>query len=398
MSVGPQARRPLANPLLIDTGTPPIPEAKGWLQAYDGGRGPAIDLSQAAPAQPPPPMILEALAAAAADPATARYGAIQGDMALREAYAAELSRSYGAPFVAADSVITTGCNQAFILAILSVAKAGDAVMLPYPWYFNHKMALDMLGIETVPLPCRAQNGFVPSAEDAITLASPRLKAIILVTPNNPTGAIYPDDTIAAFSKLAEERGLWLILDETYRDFLPPDQARPHGLFADGLPEHAISLYSFSKAYCLPGYRLGALTAPPTLHAELSKALDTVQICPPRIGQVAVAATMAATLAWREENRRDMAARAQAFRAVMEELPDWTLGSIGAYFAYVRPPPYEGGAAALAQHLARHHGVLTLPASYFGPEQEDWLRVAFANADEQALAALGVRIRTASSSQ
>lgn len=390
--------RAAVNPHLVDTGTPPIPEAKAWLQAYRGERGPAIDLSQAAPAQPPPPVILEALTAAAADPATARYGAIQGEPALRQAYAAELSRSYGAPFSAADSVITTGCNQAFILAMLGVAKAGDGVMLPYPWYFNHKMALDMLGIETVPLPCRAQTGFVPSVEDAAALASPRLKAIVLVTPNNPTGAIYPEETIAAFSQLAAERGLWLILDETYRDFLPPDQQRPHGLFESGLPDHVISLYSFSKAYCLPGYRLGALTAPPALQAELSKALDTVQICPPRIGQLAVAATMAATLAWREENRRAMAARAQAFQAVMEKLPDWSLGSIGAYFAYVRPPPHRGGAAALAQELATLHGVLTLPASYFGPEQEDWLRVAFANADEQELQALGERIRTALSSR
>jgi aspartate/methionine/tyrosine aminotransferase len=386
--------RPQANPHLVDTGTPPIPEAKAWLQAYRGERGPPIDLSQAAPAQPPPPPILAALAAAAADPATARYGAIHGDPALREAYAAELSRSYGARFAAGDSVITTGCNQAFILAMLAVAKAGDAVMLPYPWYFNHKMALDMLGIETLPLPCRAQNGFVPSVEDAAALASPRLKAIVLVTPNNPTGAIYPEETIAAFASLAAERGLWLILDETYRDFLPPEQERPHGLFTQGLPDHVISLYSFSKAYCLPGYRLGALTAPPALQAELSKALDTVQICPPRIGQVAVAATMAETLPWREENRRAMAARAEAFRAMMKELPDWRLGSIGAYFAYVRPPSHRDGAAGLAQELASRHGVLTLPASYFGPEQEDWLRVAFANADQEALTTLGKRIRSA----
>ncbi len=256
----------------------------------------------------------------------------------------------------------------------------------------------MLGIETLPLPCRAQNGFVPSVEEAAALVSPRLKAIVLVTPNNPTGAIYPEETIAAFARMAAERGLWLILDETYRDFLPTEQEWPHGLFAEGLPGHVISLYSFSKAYCLPGYRLGALTAPAVLQAELSKALDTVQICPPRIGQVAVAATMADTLPWREDNRRAMAARAQAFRSVMETLPDWSLGSIGAYFAYVRPPPYPGGAAALAQELASRHGVLTLPASYFGPEQDDWLRVAFANADEEALQALGKRIRSALSSQ
>jgi aspartate/methionine/tyrosine aminotransferase len=389
---------PAGNHLLADTATPPIPEAKAWLAAYDGAQGPAIDLSQAAPGSPPPALLLDALAEAAADPATARYGPIAGDQALREAYAADLCRAYDGPFTAEDSVITTGCNQAFVLAMLALARAGDAVMLPAPWYFNHRMALDMLGLATEALPCRPENGFVPDPADAARLISPRTRVIVLVTPNNPTGAVYPPDVIADFAALAAERGLWLVLDETYRDFLPPEQARPHGLFAAGVPEHVLSLYSFSKAYAIPGYRLGAITLPRRLAPSLGKALDTLQICPPRIGQIAVARTMAATLPWREANRAAIHARGEAFRRAFAQLNDWRIGSVGAYFAYVQPPTEDGGAAATARRLALEHGVLMLPGRYFGTEQEHWARVAFANADEPQLLMLGDRLRAASRSR
>lgn len=388
---GSPAQGPCANPLLADTATPPIPEAKSWLASYDGGCGPAIDLSQAAPGHGPPPPLLDALAAATADPGTARYGPIQGEPALREAYAGDLRRAYGASLRAQDSVITTGCNQAFMLMLLSVAKAGDAVMLPYPWYFNHRMALGMLGIETIPLPCRPENGFAPDPDDAARLLTARTKAIVLVTPNNPTGAIYDADVIAAFSALAAARGLWLALDETYRDFLPLAQERPHALFDGGVPDHAISLYSFSKAYAIPGYRLGAITAPASLMADLAKALDTLQICPPRVGQIALAEVMGETLGWRAANRAAMAGRAAAFARMLATLDGWTLGSIGAYFAYVKPPPAAGGATETAHRLAVSQGVLTLPGAYFGPEQDGWLRVAFANADEDQLSGLKRRL-------
>jgi aspartate/methionine/tyrosine aminotransferase len=380
------------NPLLADTGTPPIPEAKAWLAAYAGGSGAAIDLSQAAPGYAPPDVLLKALAEAAADPATAKYGPIRGEESLREAYAADMRRAYSAPIRPEDSVVVSGCNQAFLMAVLAVARAGDAVMLPYPWYFNHKMALDMLGIEAIPLPCRPENGFAPDVEDASQLITPRTKAIMLVTPNNPTGAVYSPETIRAFSRLAALRGLWLILDETYRDFLPLGQDKPHDLFDAGVPQHVMQLYSFSKAYALPGYRLGAITAPQGLMPDLAKVLDTIQICPPRLGQIAVGRVMAETLSWRRANRTEIAGRAEAFRRAMQPLNAWEVGSVGAYFAYVRPPTHDGGAAAFARELATERGVLVLPGSYFGPGQEEWLRVAFANADEGQLGMLAERLR------
>jgi aspartate/methionine/tyrosine aminotransferase len=385
--------RPAANPLLTDTGTPPIPEAKGWMSAYNGLRGKPIDLSQAAPGHAPADMVMRALVAAATDPATAKYGPIRGEDTLRDAYALEMSRTYGAALNAEDSVIVSGCNQAFVMTILAIAKAGDDVLLPAPWYFNHKMALDMLGIRANPLLCRAEDGFVPDVNLAKASITDTTRAIVLVTPNNPTGAIYPPETIAAFAKLTEERGIWLVLDETYRDFLPLEQQRPHELYSakGGVPDHVIQLYSFSKAYCLPGYRLGAMTAPQAFMPELAKVLDTIQICPPRIGQIAIGKTMAETLPWREANRAMIAERAKAFRFAMAHLNSWEIGSVGAYFAYVKPHTNGMNASDLAKILATEHGILTLPGSYFGPSQEHWLRIAFANASAEDLTMLGERL-------
>ncbi len=116
--------------------------------------------------------------------------------------------------------------MAFMTAIMAVAKAGDEVIVPAPWYFNHEMMLRMLGIGCTPLLCRPEDGYVPDVATARGLISSRTRAILLISPNNPTGATYPAATIAAFAELCRQRGIWLILDETYRDFLPAAHDRP----------------------------------------------------------------------------------------------------------------------------------------------------------------------------
>jgi aspartate/methionine/tyrosine aminotransferase len=285
------AARPVAaiNPLVADTGTPPIPEAQAWLTRYRGAFGPAINMSQAVPGHPPHPDFMARLLEAAGSTEPTRYGPITGDADLRESYAAHLTALYGGAISTADVAITAGCNMGFVVTLMLVAKSGDNILLPSPWYFNHEMTAKMLGVEARALSCDPAAGFVPDADEAERLIDARTKAIVLVTPNNPTGAVYPDRTIQAFADLCRRRCLWLIIDETYRDFLPPSMERAHGLFeCPAWRDHVIQLYSFSKAYCIPGYRLGAVLADATVIGELAKILDCIQICAPRIGQRAAA--------------------------------------------------------------------------------------------------------------
>lgn len=380
------------NSNVVDTGTPPIPAARAWMAAYEGAAGPPIDLSQAAPGSPPPPALLARLAAAAGRADIARYGAILGDAALREAYAGEVARLYGADVGAADVAITAGCNLAFLAAALAVAGPGSSVILPAPWYFNHQMTLQMLGIGVRPLSCRPEDGFVPDPAAAEALIDETTRAIVLVTPNNPTGAIYPERTIDAFEALARRRGLALIIDETYRDFLAPGANRAHGLLARAdWRDTVIQLYSFSKAYAVPGHRIGAITAGPAAMGQILKVLDSFQICAARPAQEALAWGISGVADWRAETRATINRRIAAFESVVKACEGWSISSIGAYFAYVRHPYAGVPAERVAEALARQRGVLGLPGSYFGPGQEDHLRFAFANADEAAIAGLPERL-------
>ncbi|MFL1461452.1 aminotransferase [Roseococcus sp. DSY-14] len=366
---------------ILATAEPPIPAARAWAARYDGRCGPALDLTQAVPGYPPHPEMLARLGAAAADPACAGYGPITGDMALREAVAEETRRLYGGTATAAHVAITAGANLAFAMAMAVLAAPGDEVVLPTPWYFNHEMALRMAGVTPVPLPCDPAAGFVPRVEDAPI--TPRTRAIVLVTPNNPTGATYPPATIAAFAALCDRHGIALVLDETYRDFL---DTRPHALFSEG--RRFVQLYSFSKAYCIPGHRLGAILADAAFQAQLAKALDTWQICPARPGQAALAWAIPALRDWRAGNRAVMAGRAAAARAA---LAGFQMEALGAYFAYLRLPEGAPDALAAAEFLAAEHGLMTLPGPFFGPGQQRHLRLAFANAEAARLAELPARL-------
>ena len=380
------------NPLLHDTASPPIPEAQGWARRYGGGRGPLVDLAQAVPGYPPHPDILEALASAASSPLLARYGAILGDQDLRTAYARHVAGIFGVPIRPAEVAVTAGCNQAFFAAVLALAKAGDAVILPSPWYFNHKMTLDMLGIEARAVPASAEDGFVPDPGRISEAIDGRVRAVVLIIPNNPTGAVYPPETLRAIHRICRDRGVALLLDETYRDFLADAGTRPHDLFGQpGWQDTLVELYSFSKSFCIPGHRLGAVVAGEAFLAEFAKVMDCIQICAPRIGQHALAATLDPMAAWREENRREIIGRAEAFRSAAARLDGWRLDAIGAYFAFLRHP-FDAPAAVVAERLAEERGVLCLPGSYFGPGNDNHLRIAFANADRAAIQGLPDRFQ------
>jgi aspartate/methionine/tyrosine aminotransferase len=295
-----------------------------------------IDVAQAVPCYPPPPALTDHLAAIVGEAASARYTDILGLPALRAALARDMGDFYGASIAAEDVGITAGCNQAFCLALLAVARAGEEVILPLPYYFNHQMWFDMQGITARHLPFRPERGGVPDPADAAALIGPKTRAIVLVTPNNPTGAIYPQDVIAEFFDLARRHDLALVVDETYRDFLPTDDA-PHGLFAlPGWRDTLVQLYSFSKVYCLTGYRVGSVIAGPALLAEIAKAMDTVAICAPRLGQMAAIYGIEHLGEWRRGNTALMRGRLAALlKSLARNDLGYRLVSAGAYFAY--PP-------------------------------------------------------------
>jgi aspartate/methionine/tyrosine aminotransferase len=370
---------PAANPWLTAVEPSPIGETKRWVlgRIFPADR-PLVDLSQAVPGYPPALELRRYLGELLLDPAVHGYTPILGLPALRENYAAHLADFYGAPVAPGEVGITSGCNQAFCLALMSLAKAGDQVILPRPHYFNHDMWLRMQGIEPVSLDFRPGSGAIPAAQDAARLIGPKTRAIVLISPNNPTGAVYPPETIHAFYELARQRGIALILDETYKDFLPEGE-RPHDLFSD--PDWRgtlVHLYSFSKVFALTGYRVGGITAGAGLMAEIEKAMDCVSICPPRLGQEAALYGLKNLLPWARRNTEGLKARADLLGDGLKRSNRWRLVSIGAYFAYVEHPFAGQRSTEVSKRLADEENLLTIPGDMFGAGQERFVRLAFAN--------------------
>ena len=379
------------------TFAPPVMEARRWLDGVDfPADRPLINVSQAAPVDPPPPALRQAMADAALNDDSAHlYGPVLGLPNLRDRLADQISGHYAAQVRGNQIAITSGCNQAFAATIATLCDEGDEVLLPTPWYFNHKMWLDMSGIKAIPLPTGPD--LLPDIAAAADLITPRTRAITLVTPNNPAGVEYPSDLLDAFFDLAQSRGLALLVDETYRDF-DSRSGPPHRLFQkDNWDETLVHLYSFSKAYRLTGHRVGALAGSVERLAQTEKFLDTVAICPGQIGQHAALWGLENLSQWvageRDEILTRRAAISDGFSTLAQE--GWALLGLGAYFAYLRHP-FVTPSDQLAPKLVQTAGILCLPGTMFRPADDpngaQELRIAFANLNVDGISELFNRLR------
>ncbi|MGW0495859.1 aminotransferase [Streptomyces sp. NPDC003007] len=352
-----------------------------------------LDLAQAAPAYPTAPSVVEHIVSVARHAHGADYVDLAGLPKLRAAFADELSRDYRGSVGAENVVVTAGCNQAFCLVTSALAEPGDEIILPLPYYFNHDMWLRLDDITPVHL--EPGPGLVPSAAAAEALITPRTRAIVLVTPGNPSGVTVPPEEIAAFARVAERHGIALVLDETYRSFRGTDEP-PHPLFSDpGWQETVVSLHSFSKDLAIPGYRVGAVVASSALNKEVMKLLDCVAICPPRIGQEAAWAGLTGAGQWRRDRAAEVVSKRDVFARAMAGRPGgFELLSVGGFFGWVRHPFVGRPTEDVVRELLLKHDALVLPGTAFHPEDHRTLRVSVSNVEEAALHDFAGRLATA----
>ena len=377
---------------------PPVMEAHRWLEgvAFPEDR-PLINVSQAAPVDPPPLPLRQAMAEFAVSQDSAHlYGPVLGNDDLRSELSAQIGSHYAARVITNQVAITSGCNQAFSAVISAITDQGDEVILPTPWYFNHKMWLDMVGVISADLP--TDDELLPDPDKARSLITDKTRAIVLVTPNNPAGVEYPSDLIRDFYELAQAKGLRLIIDETYRDF-DSRSGPPHDLFQQrSWDSTLVHLYSFSKAYRLTGHRVGAIATSAALLTEIEKFLDTVAICPGQIGQFAALWGLQNLSQWVADEREEILHRRAAINEGMPRLANngWRLLGLGAYFAYLEHP-FDIASDELAKHLVAEAGILLLPGTMFMPAHaangKRQIRIAFANLNRAGIAELFDRLQT-----
>lgn len=367
------------NPHVRDCASAPIAEAWSWVR--DPLSPNLIDMCQAVPAHLPPQSLRDYLGDAIKSGQGATYTDIRGIAPLRQALAENISARYQGTVSADDILITAGCNQAFCSVIDSLCQAGDEVIVPLPCYFNHQMWLSTRGVNARYLSFNAETA-MPDVDEARGLITERTRALLLVTPNNPSGAVYSPECIEQFFELAQAHGLALIIDETYRDFIDIEQI-PHGLFArDDWRTTLVHLYSFSKVFSLTGFRTGAVACGQDLLEQLSKVQDCTAICAPHAGQLAAVYGLKNLHDWKLEKSEELARRADLIRQAFEN-PElkYRLISAGAYFAYLQHP-FDAPARDVVRRLVQEHELLCLPGSYFGPDQEQFIRLAFANVHER----------------
>jgi aspartate/methionine/tyrosine aminotransferase len=338
--------------------------------------GTLLDLAQAAPAYPPAPEVVEHIARVAREPDGGYYVESAGLTKLREAVADDLNAGYRAVVPVENILITAGCNQAFCLVTSALATPGDEIVLPQPYYFNHDMWLRLNGV----VPVYLAPGPVPDIDAAAAAITPRTRAIVLVSPGNPSGVTIDPGTIAAFAAVAARHGIALVLDETYRSFRATDEPA-HRIFADpGWAETVVSLHSFSKEFAIPGYRVGAVIASGALIREAMKLLDCVAVCAPRIGQEAAWAGLTMATGWRRERIREAREKQRVFADAMSDRPGgFELVSCGAYFGWIRHP-FIGRPTAEVVRALLAADVLVLPGTAFGRTDMGMVRVSLANLD------------------
>ncbi len=323
----------------------------------------------------PPREALEGIELFLRDPENHKYKPVQGIPALLEKIEAKLRSENGFDMRGRSVLVTAGGNMAFQNALLAIADAGDEIILPLPYYFNHEMAIVMAGCRPVLVETDASYQLqVDAIRRAIT---PRTRAIVTVSPNNPTGAVYSRADLSAVNRLCREQGIFHISDEAYEYFTYDGSVHfSPGATSEGA-EHTLSLFSLSKAYGFASWRIGYMVVPDRLLPAVKKIQDTVLICPPVISQFAAVGALQAGRAWFQEK---LASLAQVRQVAIQALQ--TLGPMcavpraeGAFYLLLKvDAPWES--MDLVRRLVIDWGVAVLPGSTFGVKDACTLRVGY----------------------
>ena len=360
--------------------SPVIPVVAEMIRARPG----TISLGQGVVYYGPPAAAGERIGEFFRDGDNHKYGAVHGIPALVQRFEAKLASEHGVvPGAARRLVVTAGGNMAFANAVLAVADPGDEVILPTPYYFNHEMAVTIAGCRPVLVATDASYQLRPDAiRDAIT---PRTRAVVTVSPNNPTGAVYPEAALRAVNAICRERGVYHVHDEAYEYFTWAGARHFSPATIPGCEPHTISLYSLSKSYGFASWRIGGMLVPAHLSDAVRKIQDTVLICPPVVSQYAACGALDAGV---EYVRRHVGRIAEVRDIVLDQLA--TLGdrvevppADGAFYCFLRVrtgmKPMD-----LVEALVRDHGVAVIPGTAFGVDDGCTIRASYGSLQKESV--------------
>ena len=380
------------NPAILETEAPPLVGLMARARALTEDGADVINLCQATIDLPPPRSFVDAVAEALARPETHGYAPDQGLLELRAALAAYAERSFGVRWdPETEIMVTAGANLACYAALSVLARPGDEVLIPSPWYFNHAMTLTMLGAKPMAVPGRPEKGLVPEQAALDAAVSERTRGLVLVNPNNPTGARYRDSLVDYLSVVAKDNDLWMLSDQTYQEIHFGLDRPVSAASMDELRDRTATAGSFSKSLGLAGWRIGFLAGPAELIEQVLKIQDCTAICAPRVAQIGLLAALP-----------DIEAHTEMVRGTLRERREWLLGSLnsagitlftepgGACFLFLRLPEGTDDRQFCASLLEQMH-VAAVPGSAFGPGGEGHVRISFGACESSRLAEAAKRL-------
>ncbi|MEM7370177.1 MAG: pyridoxal phosphate-dependent aminotransferase [Bacteroidota bacterium] len=359
---------------------PIIPIVGQWIKETPG----TISLGQGIVYYSPPPQAKEKIQTFFQHPHNHHYQAVHGISPLLEAIRLKLHTDNKIDLSEAQKiVVTAGGNFAFSNAIFAIADPGEEIIVPTPYYFNHEMAITMAGCRTVEVMVDDNYQLrLDAMEAAIT---PKTRAILTVSPNNPSGVVYPETDLRAVNALCRKYGLYHIHDEAYEYFTYDGVEAFSPASIPDSESYTISLFSLSKAYGFASWRIGYMVIPSNLFEAIRKIQDTQLICAPVISQYAALGALEAGKAYSLSKSGPIRAARQQFLQAFSELEGLidVPESAGAFYFLMRVRSQKSS-NELAENLVRKHKIAVIPGSTFGLHQGCYLRIAYASLKEDLL--------------
>jgi aspartate/methionine/tyrosine aminotransferase len=359
---------------------PVIPIVGRWIAETPG----TISLGQGIVSYGPPAEVLDAVRSFGSTIADHRYGPVEGLPPLVAAIESKLADENGIAVRPHSRVlVTAGGNQAFVNAILAVTDPGDEVILPAPYYFNHEMAVVIAG--ATPVAVTTASAYQLDVDAIAAAITTRTRAIVTVSPNNPTGAVYSRDALRAVSALCRDRGVFHIHDEAYEYFTYGGTSH----FSPGsdapAAEYTISLYSLSKAYGMASWRVGYMVIPERLAEAVHKIQDTLLICPPAASQHAAIAALRVGRSYPRAHATRLDGMRQAvFNALSAPGVPCDVPRVEGAFYYLVRVHSPLDSMTLVERLIREHGVATIPGSAFADPAPCSIRISYGALEPDAI--------------
>jgi aspartate/methionine/tyrosine aminotransferase len=358
--------------------SPAIPIVAELIRANPG----TISLGQGVVGYGPPPQAIDRIRDFLADPQNHKYQAVHGIPPLLAQLQAKLGAENGVEIGPERAlVVTAGGNMAFMNAVLAIVDPGDEVIITSPYYFNHEMAIRIAGARPVEVATDDQYQLRLDAMEAAI--SPRTRALVTISPNNPTGAVYPEGQLRAVNELCRQRGIYHISDEAYEYFTWDGSRHFSPASIPGSEEHTIGLYSLSKSHGIASWRVGYMVVPRSLFEPIRKIQDTNLICPPVISQWAAVGALEAGREYCRCRIAELGAVRQAVLAELNAAGDVCTApaAAGAFYVLVNVAS-RMESMRLVERLVREHRVAVMPGATFGVSDRCALRISYGPLDRQ----------------